>query len=105
MIVCSCNSISESKIRDSLNSESCPRTPGAVYRCLGCSPNCGRCYAMVQRIIKDALGHAEDVAHGHAASLDRFKEEWARVETDGGGQCPARCEGCAHAAAHGHDDR
>jgi bacterioferritin-associated ferredoxin len=98
MIVCSCNAISDMKIRDSLNSEKCPRTPGAVYRCLGCSPNCGRCYAMVQSIISEALGNAEELAHKPAATLDRFKEEWATTQEAAhrhdSGVCPVGCEGC-----------
>lgn len=98
MIVCSCNAISDMKIRDSLSSEKCPRTPGAVYRCLGCSPNCGRCYAMVQSIIKEALGNAEELAHKPAATLDRFKEEWATTQQAAhrhdSGACPVGCEGC-----------
>jgi len=55
MIVCSCNVISDSKIKASLQDEACPRTPAAVYRCLGCSPNCGRCFATVRIIISEAL--------------------------------------------------
>jgi bacterioferritin-associated ferredoxin len=55
MIVCSCNVLSDTKIRASLNGEASPKTPGAVYRCLGCSPNCGRCFATVRNIITQAL--------------------------------------------------
>jgi bacterioferritin-associated ferredoxin len=98
MIVCSCNKISDAKIKDSLQSETSPRTPGAVYRCLGCSPNCGRCYAAVQSIIEEALGHADELTHRHSATLDRFKDEWAQIE-HGSGKCPAACEGCATARA------
>ena len=36
----------------------CPRTPGAVYKCLGCSPNCGRCIATMRTIINEALAEA-----------------------------------------------
>jgi bacterioferritin-associated ferredoxin len=104
MIVCSCNAISEAKIKESVHGERCPRTPGAVYRCLGCSPNCGRCYAAVQSIIKEALGHAEELTHRHSASLDRFKEEWAGEQSvHDAGVCPAGCEGCA-AARVGTDE-
>jgi len=105
MIVCSCNAISDTKIRDSVTSESCPRTPGAVYRCLGCSPNCGRCYAAVQSIIKQALGQAEELAHGRAAALKHFKEEWAMAHlpqaahTRDHSACPAGYDCCA-AARH-----
>jgi bacterioferritin-associated ferredoxin len=107
MIICSCNAISDIKIRDSVKSEKCPRTPGAVYRCLGCSPNCGRCYTMVQSIIKEALGHAEELTHKPAATLDRFKEEWATTphaghthETE---HCAAGCQGCVAARTDAHD--
>jgi bacterioferritin-associated ferredoxin len=106
MIVCSCNAISDTKIKDSLNSETCPRTPGAVYRCLGCSPNCGRCYAMVQSIIKEALGNAEELTHKRADALDRFKQEWAlqpQQTAHESGACPAACEGCAARRADARD--
>jgi bacterioferritin-associated ferredoxin len=98
MIVCSCNKISDAKIKDSLQGEKCPRTPGAVYRCLGCSPNCGRCYAAVQSIIKEALGQGDELPHRHSVAIDRFKEEWSETE-HGSGKCPAACEGCAAARA------
>jgi bacterioferritin-associated ferredoxin len=108
MIVCSCNAISDTKIKDSLNSENCPRTPGAVYRCLGCSPNCGRCYRTVQSIIKEALGHAEELTHKHpAATLDRFKDEWAATQSPHAehesAACPVGCAGCAAARADARD--
>jgi bacterioferritin-associated ferredoxin len=32
-----------------------PRTPGQVYGCLGCSPQCGRCARTIQRIMDEAL--------------------------------------------------
>jgi bacterioferritin-associated ferredoxin len=62
MIVCSCNVISDSKIKASLEGDACPRTPAAVYRCLGCSPNCGRCFATVRSIISQALADSKDHA-------------------------------------------
>jgi bacterioferritin-associated ferredoxin len=58
MIVCSCNVLSDTKIRASLNSERCPKTPGALYKCMGCSPNCGRCFSTVQNIIIQALAES-----------------------------------------------
>ncbi|MGP0059130.1 MAG: bacterioferritin-associated ferredoxin [Beijerinckiaceae bacterium] len=58
MIVCSCNVISESEIKASLQDEACPRTPAAIYRCLGCSPHCGRCFATVRMIISEALAES-----------------------------------------------
>lgn len=61
MIVCSCNVLSDTKIRASLNGERCPKTPGALYKCLGCSPNCGRCFSTVQTIIVKALAEASSL--------------------------------------------
>jgi bacterioferritin-associated ferredoxin len=58
MIVCSCNVLSDTKIRSSLSGESFPKTPGAVYKCLGCSPNCGRCFSTVRNIITQALAES-----------------------------------------------
>jgi bacterioferritin-associated ferredoxin len=58
MIVCSCNVLSDTKIRASLNSDMCPKTPGALYKCMGCSPNCGRCFSTVQSIIIQALAES-----------------------------------------------
>jgi bacterioferritin-associated ferredoxin len=56
MIVCSCNVLSDTTIRSCLRGEDCPRTPSAVYKCLGCSPNCGRCAKTVRSMISEALG-------------------------------------------------
>lgn len=58
MIVCSCNVLSDTKIRASLNGGTCPKTPGALYKCMGCSPNCGRCFSTVQTIIIQALAES-----------------------------------------------
>lgn len=42
----------------------CPRTPAQVYRCLGCSPNCGRCARSIREIMDNALlAAARDVCH------------------------------------------
>jgi bacterioferritin-associated ferredoxin len=54
MIVCSCNVVTDSEIRATLASATCPRTPFEVYECLGCTLNCGRCIATVRAIINEA---------------------------------------------------
>lgn len=59
MIVCSCNVLSDEHIRASVQGEAGAGTPGAVYRCLGCSPKCGRCLATVRSIMSEALEQAE----------------------------------------------
>lgn len=56
MIVCSCNVLSDSAIREACASlETAPRTPGQVYRCLGCSPQCGRCSRTIRAILDQAI--------------------------------------------------
>jgi bacterioferritin-associated ferredoxin len=56
MIVCHCNVVTDTDIRKTLADEDphAPRTPAQAYRCLGCSPNCGRCLVTVRRILADA---------------------------------------------------
>jgi bacterioferritin-associated ferredoxin len=68
MIVCSCNVVSDAMIKaalDPAHGELCPRTPSAVYKCLGCSPCCGRCFVTVREIIDETLAAH---AHSHAPS-------------------------------------
>jgi bacterioferritin-associated ferredoxin len=57
MIVCSCNVLSDTQVRETVNAASA-RTAGEVYRCLGCSPQCGRCVRTIRAIMDDALGRA-----------------------------------------------
>lgn len=54
MIVCSCNVLSDSQIRSALT-EAAPaiRTTGQVYRCLGCSAQCGRCARTIRKLLDD----------------------------------------------------
>jgi bacterioferritin-associated ferredoxin len=60
MIVCSCNALSEAQVRESLGDASAPRTTFEVYRCLGCSPQCGRCARTIRAIMDEALGRPCD---------------------------------------------
>ncbi len=55
MILCSCNVLSDGKIKAAILSPDGPRTPSAVYRCLGCRPNCGRCFVTVKAMIRDFI--------------------------------------------------
>ena len=54
MIVCSCNVISDQQVR-SVAAERTPRGTSEVYRCLGCSAECGRCARTIRRIIDEAM--------------------------------------------------
>lgn len=56
MIVCSCNVLSDHDVRSCLApGPDCPFTPAQVYRCLGCSPQCGRCARTIRQIMDEAL--------------------------------------------------
>jgi bacterioferritin-associated ferredoxin len=56
VIVCSCNVLTKAQILKAIASESAhsPRSPAQTYRCLGCSPDCGRCLVTVQKILTEA---------------------------------------------------
>lgn len=59
MIVCSCNVLSDNDVRACLNpGPDCPRTPAQVYRCLGCSPECGHCARTIRAIMDQTLAAA-----------------------------------------------
>jgi bacterioferritin-associated ferredoxin len=57
MIVCSCNVLTDHDVRTAV-SGAAAQTTGAVYGCLGCSPQCGRCARTIRRIMDEALGAA-----------------------------------------------
>lgn len=60
MIVCHCNVVTDADIRSTLADEdpTAPRSPAQAYRCLGCSPDCGRCLVTVRRILSEARAAA-----------------------------------------------
>jgi bacterioferritin-associated ferredoxin len=60
MIVCSCNVLSDSQVRETCARADGPRSPFQVYQCLGCSPQCGRCARTIRGIMDEALGRACD---------------------------------------------
>jgi len=51
MILCSCNAISDSAVRESLASPNPPRTPSQVHRHLGCKAQCGRCVRSIREML------------------------------------------------------
>ncbi|PNG26421.1 hypothetical protein CR492_08425 [Methylocella silvestris] len=65
-----------------------PRTPTAIYKCLGCSPNCGRCFRTVRKIINDTLDARRLSAHGSASSVAR---EHAHDHAACDPNCPGPC--------------
>jgi bacterioferritin-associated ferredoxin len=52
--VCSCNVISDHQVR-SVTAERTVRGTSEVYRCLGCSAECGRCARTIRRIMDEAV--------------------------------------------------
>lgn len=82
MIVCSCNVLSDQQIRTTIGDEAArPQTPGQVYRCLGCSPQCGRCARTIKAMLDDIRGLTP---RADAASAC--------------GPCPAACPAVTHGA-------
>lgn len=79
MIVCSCNVLSDRQIRSAVTeTEAAVRTVGQVYRCLGCSAQCGRCARTIRKLIDD-------------------------VNASNCGGCPLDCPVSTHShAAHDH---
>jgi bacterioferritin-associated ferredoxin len=56
MIVCHCNVLTHAQVLETLKDEPAqsPRSPVQAYRCLGCSPDCGRCIPTVREILREA---------------------------------------------------
>lgn len=67
MIVCSCNVLSDHAVRGCIGGPECPRTPAQVYRCLGCSPQCGRCAVTIRKMLQTARPGGES---GSACGAD-----------------------------------
>jgi bacterioferritin-associated ferredoxin len=81
VIVCSCNVISDHQVR-SVAAERAGRGTSEVYRCLGCSAECGRCARTIKTIIDEALGPCAKACglgcpHSHAAANDEPAQEAA----------------------------
>ena len=55
MIICSCNVISDTAIRDIVTDVTFG-SPAQVYDCLGCSVQCGLCSRSVKRILDERQG-------------------------------------------------
>jgi bacterioferritin-associated ferredoxin len=54
VIVCSCNVITDHQVR-SVTAERAARGTSEVYRCLGCSAECGRCARTIRQIMDEAI--------------------------------------------------
>lgn len=70
MIICSCNVLTDHEVRAAAGDldAALPKL-SQIYRCLGCSPQCGRCAATVKRVLDVALGGRQSlclVANGAA---------------------------------------
>ncbi|UFZ04169.1 (2Fe-2S)-binding protein [Bradyrhizobium ontarionense] len=57
MIICSCNVISDTAIRDIVTTADITfGSPAQVYDCLGCAVQCGLCSRSVKRILDERQG-------------------------------------------------
>lgn len=65
MIVCSCNVLSDRDVRSAVAAGR-TRSTSRVYRCLGCSAQCGRCVHTIRRLMDEALGSS------HTASCNGY---------------------------------
>ncbi|WP_371345187.1 bacterioferritin-associated ferredoxin [Ancylobacter sp. IITR112] len=82
MIVCSCNVLSDRQIRSAVSETTAPvRTVGQVYRCLGCSAQCGRCARTIRKLLDDVNASACSVCPR---------------------ECPAALQGEGAPAPHAH---
>jgi len=54
MIVCSCNVLSEDQVR-TVAQTATHRSASAVYACLGCRAQCGRCARTIRDIMDEVL--------------------------------------------------
>lgn len=69
MIVCSCNVLSDAQVKALMGPGGAePRTPAQVYRCLGCTPRCGRCATTIRKIMNASF--AESAAAGVAGCIE-----------------------------------
>lgn len=98
MIVCSCNVLSDKQVKALLAPGAAgPRTPAQVYRCLGCSPQCGRCAATIRDIMRSSFAEAA------AAAVAGCTETNVHVCAGGCG-CGCSCAGaCACTSACEHE--
>jgi bacterioferritin-associated ferredoxin len=55
VIVCSCNVLTDHQVRSVVTTERAARGTSEVYRCLGCSAECGRCARTIRRIMDEAI--------------------------------------------------
>lgn len=51
MIVCSCNVLTDTQVRAAF-ADGGARSPGSVYKCLGCRAQCGRCAPTIRKLIE-----------------------------------------------------
>ena len=55
MIVCQCNAISDRAVLAALDRTiDAPTSPAQIYRCMGCSPDCGRCAPALRQLLREA---------------------------------------------------
>ena len=128
MIVCSCNVLSDRQIRSAVTETPAPvRTVGQVYRCLGCSAQCGRCARTIRKLLDDvnasacsicpldcpvsaqapgqpAQPHAEH-SHAEHSHAEHSHAEHSHAEHSHAGHSHAAHAHGEHAPSHGRHTR
>lgn len=127
MIVCSCNQLTDRQVLESLTGDSAtrPRSPGQVYLCLGCKPNCGRCVQQIRQMFSDITSNAGSACQigcavcpgevGHASPVSPAPVMTPAWQLQGGATAPRRrlvvpeaqrfsppCGGSSDGACAGH---
>lgn len=72
MIVCSCNVLTDSLVRERLEqADVLPKNAREVYAHCGCAPQCGRCARSLDGLLRD-----EKEARDSAAALEASPVRW-----------------------------
>ena len=60
MYVCICRGITDKQVREAVREGA--QSVSGVYRCLGCTPNCGQCAQFMEGVIADEGSDASSPA-------------------------------------------
>ncbi len=87
MIVCQCNVLTHDQVLATLKDEPAhaPRSPVEAYRCLGCSPDCGRCIPTVRELLRAARAAASAAMSGCQIGCPACPNEQAHPPRDAAG--------------------
>lgn len=77
MIICSCNVLSDTDVRNAVSAaDDVLRNAKQIYDCLGCSAECGRCARTIKTIIGGALGECARACNDDCAHRRRLEPDY-----------------------------